>query len=454
MLITSHTTWVGTATSQVRGRRGDLFWAVAICFALLLGLTLGTEKWLYAFAIAMLPLVFLRPLEICLGAFAFLIPFDSVDVIGGQNEGTTMTWFIGAAAAAVLLLVGLARGNLTRPGRDIIAWGLFVGWSLLTTAWAVSGDMAFSSVPTALSLFAMYCATSLIRVGENEIKWVFGCITVGGVIASLYSISLYFYGITLQGGRGSLIMGDRATDPNGFALSLLLPFSLALGAFITARRGPMKIVSLVAMALILGSIFLTMSRGGSFALLAIAAVYLFRYRLKVRSLVPVFLSALLLLALPNLFFHRLAESVDTGGAGRLYIWEVGLAALNKYWAFGAGLGNFPAAFDQFAGSASTFVGFGRGAHNIYLSTFVELGIVGMFLLAYAIRTELRQRGLAETTSPFHLAVACEAASWGMLIAGLFLDILWKKAFWLVWMMLALVTRLQDSRVRISERSVI
>ena len=123
-------------------------------------------------------------------------------------------------------------------------------------------------------------------------------------------------------------------------------------------------------------------------------------------------------------------------------------AFQHYGIVGAGLGNFPAAFDQFAGEATHFEGFGRGSHNIYLGVSVELGIVGFLLLVNALRIDLRGRKFADTISPFHAAVACEAAAWGMLVGGFFLDILWKKGFWLVWILLAVATKMQKARAGI------
>jgi O-antigen ligase len=194
-----------------------------------------------------------------------------------------------------------------------------------------------------------------------------------------------------------------------------------------------------------------MSRGGLLSVFAMAVVYAYRFRLKVWGLALISAAtAALLLAAPSLFFQRIANAVDSGGAGRTNIWKVGLVALKHYGIMGAGLGNFPAAFDHFAGEAAHFEGFDRGSHNIYLNVSVELGILGVILLVNALRTELRGRKFADVISPFHAAVACEAAAWGMLVGGFFLDILWKKAFWLVWILFAVATKMQKASAEIPE----
>jgi O-antigen ligase len=423
----------------------------AITFALAAGVTIANGKWFYLLAIVAVPLVLLRPVEFALGAFALLVPFDSVAAIGGgQGSSTSLNWFVGGAGAAILLFVGLAGDRLDKPKRTTVSWALFVGWSAITILWALDQKTALSSLPTAISLLIMYFVATSLRITKRELSGILVCTTLGGLAAALYAIYSHYQGISYHSilgmvtMRSSLVIGSRETDPNEFANSLLLPFSLAFGMFLSARRRIAKTALLAAVAIILLSVFLTMSRGGLLSLIVIAVVYVYRLRVKLRVLVPIALGGILLLAAPSLFFKRISEALETGGAGRTDIWVAGLEAAKSYGVFGAGLGNFPVAFDRFAGYATHFEGYTRGSHNIFLNVLVELGIVGLVLLLNAFRNELRGRKFADFISPFHSAVACEAAAWGMLAGGMFLDILWRKAFWLVWIMLAAATRLQKS----------
>ena len=210
--------------------------------------------------------------------------------------------------------------------------------------------------------------------------------------------------------RSSLIIGDRETDPNDYANNLLLPLSLAVGVMLTARRRTAQMLAGAVAAIIMTAIILTMSRGGLLSVFAMAIVYLYRFRLRMKALIPVAVMALLLMAAPSLFFQRLFSAVDSGGAGRTDIWKAGFVAFQHYPIFGAGLGNFPAAFDRFAGEAPRFEGYGRGSHNIYLGVSVELGIIGLLLLLLALRQQLRGRQFSSVPSPWHAAIACEAAA--------------------------------------------
>src|SRR5207245_5427962 len=125
----------------------------------------------------------------------------------------------------------------------------------------------------------------------------------------------------------------------------------------------------------------------------------------------------------RLFFLRLEGTLASQGAGRLDIWVLGLALLKRYGLLGAGLDNFPIGYQQFAGLAPHFPyhGYIRGAHNTFLSMAVESGIVGFGLFVAGVITQFRaaQRGRVQSLPAL---VSYEAACWGLLTAGFFLDL--------------------------------
>jgi len=99
--------------------------------------------------------------------------------------------------------------------------------------------------------------------------------------------------------------------------------------------------------------------------------------------------------MPELFFERVSDIAIavSSGEGRVDIWRVGLQALQRYWLIGAGLSNFPFAYNEYAGFAVTYQGYSRGSHNIFLGTWVELGIIGLALMLVALWLQLRRCGL-------------------------------------------------------------
>lgn len=408
--------------------------------ALMLGIFVGRNNWLYVIATLTLPFIFLWPVQVALGSFALLVPFDSVSALGSANSGMTLTFVAGGATMLVLLLLALISNRLTAPPRAAMWWTLFVLYGLVSTAWAMDSSAAWTRVPTAVALVLLYVVATSVRLTSQELGAVTAMTMMGGVAAALVAIVQFYSGVFYEDSmRGSLIMGSRQADPNFFAATLLLPFSLAFGQVLSSRRLLRK-AALTAAVLVIGfGIFVTMSRGGIIALGVMVAVYLYRLRTNWRILLPVCLLLMLLAAVPELFFARFQEVGSSRSAARMDFWVVGLAAFWHHWMLGVGLSNFPAAYDAYVQYAPSFHEFHRMAHNVYLSVLVESGIVGFFLFAGALWSQLRSLWRPENSTVAAL-LPYQAASCAVLVSGLFLDILWTKSFWLVLILITLAER--------------
>jgi O-antigen ligase len=443
-------------TQRVRGSPG-LTYILAVGTALVLGRAIFQENWRYLAALGLLaaiPLAIRWPVAMSLGLYAFLVPFDSVSTLGQGTAGVTLLRLVGAGVCAFLLAVGLLGRRLVRPPKAAFWWIGFIAWGAITMFWAIDSDSALERLPTAVSLLLLYLIVVSIRLNEREFSSVIWLALLGAVAAAAFTIYQYLQGVTyhsvlgIPAERASLIVGERESDPNQFASSLLLPLSCAIGLFL-ASRGKLKKLFVVALTLIItAGLYLTMSRGTLLALLPIGIVYLYRFRVRWRVWAILTLLAALMLAMPEVFFVRLQEAFETGGAGRLTFWQVGLKALKHYGWLGTGWDGFPVAYNEYARYAPVFEGFGRGAHNIYLGMWVELGIIGLLLMLGAVIAHLHEAQPALTARSGRrdiLLIATEAACWGMLACGFFLDIVWRKPFWLVWMLLPVAVRIHKSR---------
>jgi O-antigen ligase len=236
-----------------------------------------------------------------------------------------------------------------------------------------------------------------------------------------------------------------------FAATLLLPLSLSFGGVLSSRTWPRRTLFLTGTGVIAFAVFLTMSRGALAAVAAITFVFLFRLRLNWRLLLPVVAAGAALLFMPQLFFERMKEASTRRMSGRQDIWQIGIHSLQSYGAFGAGLENFPKAFQRYAGTSHFYAGDQRSSHNIYLTASVEFGILGMLFLFGAVRSHLQAfpRPTKNILTSAKL-VAFEAACWGMLIAGFSIDILWRKAFWFVWAISIGAMHVQRENEQLSE----
>jgi O-antigen ligase len=406
--------------------------------AAILGASIAWENWLLLLAIAVLPFVFLWPVQTSLGAFALLLPFDSIATLGQSGAATTITWFAGAASGFILIATGSVQGRLERPSRAALWWSLFILWGGASVLWALEPQRVLQRLPTALGLLLFYLITVSFRMTWKEFYWILGLAMVGGIAGASYAAWQFLHGAGVLITRASI--GD--TNPNQFALSLLLPLSIAMGAFLSARNWILKTAILAAVGVIGFGILISMSRGSLIAVCVLILMYIRRFRMNWRMSIALLVLGLLLLALPNLFFERVQMSLADRGAGRFDIWQAGLEAAKHHSIIGAGLDNFPVAYDQYARYATVFRGYRRAPHNVYLGTFTELGIVGFLLFLAAIRSQIKMSDkLKAIAKRFPLVVACESACFALLIAGLSKDILWDKAFWFSWILLASASRL-------------
>src|SRR6266567_4362675 len=105
------------SSSPVRVSTPQVLTALLIGSAVLIGLAIVRERWLYAIGIFALPFLLGWPVRLSLGLFAFLIPLEPITILGNDQSGTTLTWVSGAATGFILLAAGLVGGRFQRPPR-------------------------------------------------------------------------------------------------------------------------------------------------------------------------------------------------------------------------------------------------------------------------------------------------------------------------------------------------
>ena len=151
-------------------------------------------------------------------------------------------------------------------------------------------------------------------------------------------------------------------DPNEVALALATGgIGLLIGFALRKRRPSSQILVGLGVALLLATIILTRSRGGLVCALLVPGVYVIR-RYGWSAIIP-----LATLALPTVVLGL------RGGA------RADLSTMNRYEAWAAGLRMFEHSPIYGVGPRRFVDHFWLTAHNSYVLTLSELGIVGMFL---------------------------------------------------------------------------
>jgi O-antigen ligase len=426
-----------------RSRSALLVVGIAI-MAAMIGVAIAKGNWIYLLPVAFIVGVMFWPVAMALGSFALLLPFENASAISGSVRRFSVPTVLGVVATLVLLVVGLAGRRFRRPPKSALWWGLLGAWGVVTVLWAADPQVAIRDLPAALSLVILYLVTVSLRIEKKELNWIFASAILGGCIAAAIGSYQFYHGVAWGGdvSRGSLVMGAEAADPNTFAATLLLPFSLAMGYFLAARDWTKKVVTASAGAILVFGILVSMSRGAFLAVLAIAVVYFYRFNLRRRRMLGILaFSFLPLLVIPHSFFTRFQ---DTSGAGRVDVWQAGLMSLKTYGIWGAGFDNFASVYSNVAGYAGRFMGYTRDSHNTYLEIGVDLGILGLGFFFAAVTSQLRAVGSrAKALQACIPVMACEAACWAAMVSALFGNLIWRKFFWLPWMLLAVSVRLRN-----------
>lgn len=438
--------------AQAIGRKhlGPEHWRLLVSLsivAVLLGIIIGQERWLYLPAIVVVPVIYFWPVEVTMGALAALVPFEHIALLSQRALAT----FALVLAVTVLSGVGFLGSRLQAPSMATKWWALFLAWTMASTLWAIDSQRSLATLHLVVMFFFFYLVASTFRIKEKEFKFVVSASILAGVAAAILSIYEFYSGIIIASHqvRATLVSGDVEANPNRFAIRLLLPLSFAIALAVSARRWWTRLIALFFMAIMSWALLLSMSRGTLLAAVAVIVIFALRSKFVRRRVVLVVLAAAVLAAaMPEGLLLRLEQSKQDRGAGRLDIWTVGLIALEHRPVIGAGYNNFPTAFTEYAGYAPHFARIVNDAHNIYLATSVEGGVIGLLLLLIALKMQFSAASKCRSRDATGvMLVSCEAAFFGVLVAGFFGTIIWDKTFWLSLACLAFATTLQSSNGR-------
>lgn len=420
----------------------DLSNIAIVTVAIIVGIAIVRQSFLALAGVAVLSLALLFPVETSLGMFALLVPFDQVLVLGKSDF--TFSWLTGAFAGVTLVLYGAMTQRFRTPTRTELYWAAFIFWTVASLAWSVDPATGMKRLPSVVALFGVYLVAANFQITKQELSRVLLLAVVGGTVAASVIIFQFAHSVTVEG-RASLVVDGTEANPNELAASLILPSSLALCGLVARGSSLKKSALLAVLVVITTSIFLSMSRGSLLALVATLLLCMFRIGMNKRLLLVLILGAPLLF-LPSLFYQRLEESLTGRGTGRYDIWLAGAQIVKDHPVIGVGLANFPVAYAKVAGYAHVFPshGYVREAHDAYLQVCAETGIIGLILFLAAVRAQLKEVRAAISRGVNYSAIALEAACWGMLVAALSGNIQWNKAFWLVFILLALVSRQSHS----------
>jgi O-antigen ligase len=390
-----------------------------------------------------------EPMRVALPVYAALIPFGSAISLGPSRYGSASS--VMGLVVAVGLVFGLASGRrgAARIAPSVAVWLFFLGIAVASALWSLNRAETISGLAVLGSLVAVYVLAALSDVDRVVLNRVENGLIAGGVAAFGYGVfQLVVWGGFISDQPGGEIttggrFGNGMLGPNIESVSLLLPLALVLHRLTTRPAARDRLVAGVLALMLAAAVLMTGSRTGT---VGMAVVLLTMIVTGERGTRPALTAALLVgagTAAAVWLLHPLdvAErtfSSATSSSGRVDIWEVGLQACSQYCGTGSGWGTFPdvyAATQALVPGARVLTG-DQGsyqAHNLWLLTLIEVGVVGMLLFTLGLVLALREawRLPAEWRAPASAAVAALA------FALVFLSSMEFKIFWMVLLLVTL-----------------
>ena len=382
----------------------------------------------------------------------WIIPYER------WNNAYTLVGFM---ALLVLFHAGAMRSRTFRL--DPAAIGI---WPLVMLSAVVLGTV-LSFNPSLSARFLLYHLSAalcvLMTVSSVQTTAHLKRLAAGGAFAAavsaLYGVYQRIQGVEVNASYVDLELNKGMPgrifsfydNPNAYAEVLILLLPLVLALVLCSKRPLGKLAACGAFAVSVAALAMTYSRASWVGFACSLVVFVFLWKPK---LIPAFilLCCVAVPFLPETVWNRIltiTNTSDSSTASRVPLFEAALAVIGKSPVTGAGLGSaavqaYIKNYNLYRGSAP-FV----HAHNIYLQTWVEAGILGFLgffgsMLWNIKRTAHMARHTADSAART-IAVGAASALCGAMVCGL-ADYLWHYPrvlciFWFVFAMALTGTKL-------------
>ena len=374
---------------------------------------------------------------VSLCAFIFVLPWDTVPMIGGL----VLSHWIGLLAFGITLM----RVGVTPEHRKLCAlhYGMlaFAAWSSLSIFWSVDWDSTAERAGTYLQLLVLAWVIWKLAVTDARVLGLLQSYLFGTSVCSILTIA------NLMMGRSTGQVADpsyasntfrytiEGTNPND--LGLVLALSIPMTFYLLARQTGtlMALFCWLQFALGVTVVLLSGSRGAMLA--ATAALVMFPLTVsklpRWQRLASIIMCAAVIVCgvciVPKETWTRLlnvgSELSEGTMTHRTQIWAASVELFRDHPFLGIGSGGHGAAVVNIVGKA--FV-----AHNTFLSVLVELGVIGellwLALLAIAVYLSVRMRNLER------LLWIVLLVTWSIGVSGATWE--YRKATWFLFSLLA------------------
>jgi O-antigen ligase len=371
---------------------------LVVMTAAVVGMGAVTAPFLGLAGLVALGFAILTAKELAGGIAAFTVLSFFERIPGTPDGGVTVIKLAGGMLTVVWIVRMLSR----RSGLPFLAFEhpfiayavvAFAGWAVASVLWAeVPGSSRAASERLVQGGILLFVVFSAIRTHRHLllVLWAF---VLGAVLSALIGLGGATAAEQVGPASETIRLAGGIGDPNELAAIIVPAIVIAVGLIAVTRTVLLRFTLFASIAVLALALFWTQSRGGLVAMTATAVIgpalsgsarpRMIAVVLSIGALAVTYFALLA----PPAQLARVTSFDDGGGTGRPDLWAVSIEMFRDHPYVGLGAGNFVDVEPRYATRdidlrrVDLVVDTPKGAHNTYLHTLTELGLVGMGLLA-------------------------------------------------------------------------
>lgn len=311
-------------------------------------------------------------------AFYFLIaPLDFIPLLPGISMSKVIIFI------PIIGVIAHLRNFRLRVDRYSVILIVYLMLIVISGLYSFDTTNTIQRIITISLNVSVVLVLSMLSYNEREIGILIKSVVLSGWFTLI--LLLVYSDTNIMGGRLTVFINGSYQDPNYITGFLIFSIIYYFDKYINKKSK----ISLVNLIIFLLFTIFTGSRGGLIAIIGAIICYLILQikgkRLKLSVVLKTILSISVIAILFKSIFgllpqeitqrYDVAFTINDGGAGRTNVWVdlidhySASSIFNKFFGWGAG-------------TIQHFNYGGAVAHNVWIETLIELGILGLFILIY------------------------------------------------------------------------
>lgn len=339
---------------------------------------------------------------ISLVLYLFVLPLNGVSL---GSFGSAIRLF--AVLPIILPFFGIIKQK--RYQSNILLQIGFVLFACFSWLWSVERSISFDRMKTYLLLMVFIFSGTFFDYTDADIKKI-----KNGLLWSSRTTAIVILAFSRFSYDRLILSGVITEDPNYLCCYLVFGIAITLQNFLDSKK---KFVNFLEFAVYFSIVVATGSRGGLLAVISCILVILFsgtsyagKQKIKLIAFLFIVAVAFIMIidVLPVSLEQRfsLETIISSGGTGRLTIWQTSISLFKAYSfaqkLFGSGTGTITTYLNL-----QIYEGYvvKVAAHNIFIETLLELGIIGLLIYSSAIFSFTRKAMKFKDKFAFSIIVA-------------------------------------------------